>query len=108
MKTPTIATITSRSGKLSTPSSWNSGIAAISGARARSATIIVRRAPHRAITAPDGMPRIAIGASSAASTTPIRVGEPVVLRTNQGSARNVICEPSEEMTCAVMSATIGR
>ena len=54
------------------------------------------------------MPRIAIGASSAASTTPIRVGEPVVLRTNQGSARNVICEPSEEMTCAVMSATIGR
>ena len=98
MKTPTNATSTSRSGKLSQPSSCRSGIEAISGARARSATSIVRRAPQRAMTAPDGMPRIAIGASSAASTMPIRVGEPVVARTNHGSARNVICEPSDEMT----------
>ena len=64
----------------------------------------MRRAPNRAITAPEGMPRIAIGASSAARTTPILVGEPVVERTNQGSARNVICEPRDEITSAEMSA----
>ena len=78
---------------MSTPSSCSRGTDASSGTRVRSDTIIVRRAPKRAITAPDGIPRIAIGTSSAARTMPILVGEPVVESTNHGSARNVICEP---------------
>jgi hypothetical protein len=39
---------------------------------------------------------------------PILVGEPVVESTNHGSARNVICEPSDETTSAEMSAKIDR
>ena len=38
----------------------------------------------------------------------IRVGEPVVARTNHGSARNVICEPSDETTCDASSAPMPR
>ena len=106
MKTPTNETSTRSIGKLSQPSSWRSGIDAINGARARSETSIERRAPQRAITAPEGMPRIATGASSTASTMLIFVGEPVVARTNHGSARNVICEPSAETTCDASSAAI--
>ena len=49
-----------------------------------------------------------MGAISAASTIPIRVGEPVVWRTNHGSARNVIWDPSDEMICAATRAKIGR
>ena len=43
--------------------------------------------PETCTTEPAGMPSSAIGASSAAKTRPIFVGEPVVTRTNQGSAR---------------------
>ena len=72
-------TSTSSSGKLSQPSSWRSGIDAIKRrARERRETSIVRRAPSRAISAPLGIPRSATGASSTASTTLIRAGEPVV------------------------------
>ena len=54
------------------------------------------------------MPRIAIGKSSAASTIPIFVVDPVVVSTNHGNARNVICAPSDEMTSALSNAKIDR
>ena len=108
MNTPTSATITSSSGKLSQPSACRSGIETRSGTRARSESTIVRRAPSRETTVPDGIPRTATGTSSAARTTPILVAEPVVESTNQGRARNVIREPSEETISAATSATIGR
>ena len=46
---------------------------------------------------PLGIPRIAIGAISAARTRLIFPGEPVVTSTNQGSARNVIRVPRTEI-----------
>ena len=49
-----------------------------------------------------------MGSSSAARTIPIFVVEPVVVRTNHGSARNVIWAPSEEMISADSSAKIDR
>ena len=45
-----------------------------------------------------------MGRISAASTMLIRVGEPVVARTNQGSATNVIALPVLETASAVSSA----
>ena len=39
---------------------------------------------------------------------PSSSAEPVVWRTNHGSARKVICDPSDEMTSAETSAKIGR
>ena len=80
----------------------------ISGMRARSQTSIAFTAPRRVTTVPLGMPSSAMGSSSAARTIPIRVVEPVVVSTNHGSARNVICAPSEEMISADSSAKIDR
>ena len=57
---------------------------------------------------PLGMPRIAIGASSAAITRPIRAVDPVVWSTNQGNASHVICAPVVEITSAASSARSGR
>ena len=52
------------------------------------------------------------GSRSAGARTrgrrPSASAEPVVVRTNHGSARNVICDPRDEMTSAETSATIGR
>ena len=46
------------------------------------------------------MPTIAIGSISAARTQPIFAVEPVVARTNHGSATNVIAEPVSETSSA--------
>jgi hypothetical protein len=46
------------------------------------------------------MPRIAVGATSTANTTPIRAGEWVVVSTNHGSASQVISVPTEDSTSA--------
>ena len=46
--------------------------------------------------------------NSAASTAPIRVGEPVDTSTNQGSATAVISVPVVEMTSAARSPANGR
>ncbi len=46
------------------------------------------------------MPRSASGATRAASTQPIFAVEPVVARTNQGSATKVIEEPVSETSSA--------
>ena len=46
--------------------------------------------------------------NSAASTAPIRVGEPVDTRTNQGSATAVISVPVVEITSAASSPVSGR
>ena len=67
----------------------------------------VRFRPMRAATAPAGMPSSAHGSTSAATTSAMRDGEPVVVRTNQGNARNVICEPVAEIASATTSAAIG-
>ena len=71
----------------SPPTAFRSGTSATIGARAASAISIEVLGPRRCTTEPAGMPSSAIGASSAAKTRPIFVGEPVVTRTNQGSAR---------------------
>ena len=55
------------------------------------------------MSVPAGMPKIAIGSISAASTQPILAVEPVVTRTNHGSATNVIAVPVSETSSAVMS-----
>ena len=87
MKQPSSATRPRRSGKLSRSAAWRIGIDARIGARAKSASSIVFRAPSRCTSIPLGMPRIAIGAISAARTSVIFPGEPVVTSTNHGSAR---------------------
>ena len=63
----------------------------------------MRFAPIRAMSEPAGMPTIAIGSISAARTQPIFAVEPVVTRTNHGSATNVIEEPVSETSSAVRS-----
>ena len=50
------------------------------------------------------MPRTTIGAISAARTSVIFPGDPVVTRTNHGSARYVMRVPKTEMTSAMTSA----
>ena len=87
MKQPSAKTRTSSSGKLSMSAEWRIGSEARSGIRAASHVSIVVRAPSRSTTIPLGMPRIAIGAISAARTSVIFDGEPVVTSTNHGSAR---------------------
>src|SRR2546427_5395567 len=99
LKQPTSATITRSSGSERTPAACSTGIDAISGARAKSATSIARRAPSREMNVPLGMPRIAIGASPAAITRPIRAVDPVVWSTNQGNARNHIAEQGPDAEC---------
>ena len=66
---------------------WRIGSDARSGIRAASHVSIVVRAPSRSTTMPLGIPRIALGAISAARTSVIFAGEPVVTSTNHGSAR---------------------
>ena len=85
------------------PCGGGSGSTSSSGPRAASETSIVRFAPIRAMSEPAGMPKIAIGSISAARTQPIFAVEPVVTRTNHGSATNVIEEPVSETSSAVRS-----
>ena len=66
------------------------------------------RAPSFATSAPLGIPSNAIGRISTARTMLIFAGDPVVTSTNQGSARKVICEPSEDTASAVSRAMSGR
>src|SRR5579872_524472 len=104
LKRPTQKTTASSSGNDSAPVQWSTGTAAISGARATSQTSIVRRDPSFVTSDPAGIPKSPIGTISAASTAPIRAAEPVVTSTNQGSARNVICVPVVEISCAARRA----
>ena len=67
-------------------------------------TSIDVRAPSRATTEPLGIPSSAIGRISAARTTLIFVGEPVVTSTNHGSATKVIALPVLETASAVSRA----
>jgi hypothetical protein len=69
---------------------------------------IVSRAPSRVTRVPLGTPSRAIGKSSTARTSPIFAGECVVTRTNHGSARNVICDPTRETSSAASSASSER
>ncbi len=104
MKQPSSATIPSRSGKVRRSSPCSSGIDARIGARAKSEISIVFRAPMRSTRIPLGMPSTTIGAISAARTSVIFPGDPVVTRTNHGSARYVMRVPKTEMTSARTSA----
>src|SRR5918999_1180232 len=80
----------------------------MSGARTESPSSIVRLAPSRVTSVPLGIPSSATGSSCTASTTVMRAGDPVVTSTNQGSARNVICVPSDETTSAARSGASPR
>ena len=104
MKQPSSATSTSSSSKLKTPAEWRSGIDTRIGPRAASAMSMVVREPSRWTTEPLGMPSIAIGRISAARTRLIFAGDPVVTRTNHGSARYVIRVPRTETVSATTSA----
>ena len=53
---------------------------------------------------PAGISRSPTGRSSAAKTKPIRAVEPVVMRTNQGSATSVIAEPVSDTSSAPSTA----
>ena len=66
------------------------------------------RAPSRAMTLPLGIPKIAIGAISAARTNDIFDTDPVVVSTNQGSATKVIWMPVIETSSATSSASVVR
>src|SRR5947207_3304535 len=74
----------------------------------RSETSIIRRDPSTVAAFPPQSPRIDIPTNSAASTAPIRVGDPVDTRTNHGSAMAVISVPVVEMTSAANNPANGR
>jgi hypothetical protein len=97
-----------RTGKVSRPSRCSDGTTSTSTDRAASNVSIVRRTPHLLTRSPDGIPRSATGNSSTAKTSPIRVADPVVVRTNHGSARKVIWVPRAEMNSEVTIARIDR
>jgi hypothetical protein len=75
--------------------------------RAASESNIERRAPSRWRSVPEGSPVTAMPISSAAITSVIREGDPVVVSTNHGSASQVIIPPVVEMTSATSSARSG-
>ena len=64
------------------------------------------RAPSRFSTRMPRNPASAMPIASNAITTLIRVAEPVVVSTNQGSATHVICAPLVEIVSAARSARI--
>ena len=80
----------------------------ISAARTRSEASINRRGPSQVATRPPSSPSTVSPTNSAASTAPIRAGDPVVTSTNQGSATAVISVPVVEMTSASTSPVNGR
>ena len=82
---PTRKTSATRLANESIPIRCNVGIAVKRIARAASQISIVRRAPIRAVTAPLASPKSATGSISAATTTDMRAGDPVVISTNHGS-----------------------
>ena len=104
VKQPSRKTITSSAARLRCPLQCRIGTSATSGARTRSETSIERRAPRRKTSEPLGRPKSASGRISTASTTLMRVAEPVVASTNQGSATNVIALPVDETISARTSA----
>src|SRR5437773_11794989 len=75
-------------------------MAASSGSRAASAITIVCLAPIRAISEPAGTGNVTNGILPMPSTSPSFVADPVVTRTNQGSAKTVIDEPTDDTTSA--------
>src|SRR6266540_1086441 len=106
-KTPRSSARSTSGGKVRWPLQCSTGTSNIRGARTASDSSIVRRAPSRWISVPEGSPATAKPSSSAAITSVIRAGEPVVVSTNQGSASQVICVPVIEITSAPRSARSG-
>src|SRR3954468_15246137 len=82
-------------------------MAASSGSRAASAITIVFRAPIRAISEPAGMGSVTNGILPMPRTSPSFVADPVVTRTNHGSANTVIDEPIDDTHPAPTIARIG-
>src|SRR4051794_40611498 len=76
--------------------------------RTPSQSIIVRRAPSFATSLPPGIASSPTPISSAATTKLIRVAEPDVSSTNQGSASHVICDPVTETISAASRAASER
>src|SRR5947209_14067010 len=82
-------------------------MAASSGNRAASAITIVCLAPIRAISEPAKRGSVTNGMLPMPRTSPSFVADPVVTRTNQGSANTVIDEPIDDTTSAATIARIG-
>src|SRR5581483_643477 len=80
---------------------------ATSGSRAASAATIVCLAPIRAISEPARKGRVTNGTLPMPRTSPSFVTDPVVTRTNQGSASTVIDEPTGDTHSAATIARIG-
>jgi hypothetical protein len=78
--------------------------AASSGARRASPSTRARRGPSSATTCPPGIPSAKAGRVWQARTSPIFVVDPVVARTNQGSATIVMFVPVSEMKRAETTA----
>ena len=95
-------------GNVSAPAQCSSGSDRITGPRTPSQSIIVRRAPIRATSFPPGIAPAATPISAAATTRLMRVAEPDVSSTNQGSASQVICDPVVETISAASSAASER
>src|SRR5262249_49352418 len=105
---PTAKPTTSTSGQDSTPAQYAIGIRPTRTARIRSEASIIRRGPSTVAARPPQSPRTDMPTNSAASTAPIRVGEPVATRMNQGSATAVISVPVVETTSAANSPPSAR
>jgi len=103
-KMPIALTSTSSTGKERTPAACSTGTEIRSGARSTSPRISDRRAPSIATTDPPGMPSTNAGSVAQARTRPIFVVEPVVARTNHGSATVVMFVPISEMKRAMTTA----
>ena len=79
----------------------------MTGAHTASQRISARRAPIRATSRELGIPTTSMEADSAANTTLMRTGDPVVSSTNHGNATTVMSDPTDEITSAAMSASSG-
>src|SRR5581483_8491198 len=97
LKTPIAVTSTSSTGKDRPPVVWRTGTDASKGARAASPTMSARLEPRAATTDPPGIPSANAGSVWQARTRPIFAVDPVVARTNQGSATTVMFVPVSEM-----------
>jgi hypothetical protein len=106
--TPSATAIATSCASDKLPTQCSTGISAVSGALAASAISIVRRDPSAASTVPLGIPNNAKPAMPPARTKLICFAEPVLTRTNHGSASELIWLPVVEITSAASRAVSGR
>ena len=105
---PTTNPIASTAMNDSAPIQYMMGTSATSAARDRSEASIIRRGPRMVAIRPPHRPSTVMPTNWAASTAPIRAGEPVDTSTNHGNAMAVISVPVVEITSAANRPLSGR